>query len=545
MQQKTSIYIRVSTHWQVDRDSLQVQRRDLIAYSELVLGISDYEIFEDPGYSAKNTDRPAYQQMISRLRTGEFSHLLVWKIDRISRNLIDFAEMYAELKSLGVVFVSKNEQFDTSSAMGEAMLKIILVFAELERKMIGERVTAVMMSRATEGKWNGGFPTYGYKLENGTILINEEESNTVRYMVSLCLQGKTLTQIVTDLNEHGFSNDGKPWARYYVHRILQSDFYTGSYTYNVHAQTKGRKPKSEWIVVKNHHDAIISEEDHEAVKEILSRNQRGKDKPGDTYTKKHTHIFAGLVRCELCGANFTAQREHTRKYIDAPTSAYLCSNRKESTIKCPNQMLSDVVLIPFVLTLIGNVLTAQKTVVKNTSVSQLKMKLLQSIDADDIDDEDVKTLLTAMKQNRDKKNYFPVPQQYDNTRNELIAQRSKKELALNRLHQLYLYGETAISESSYVAEKESIQKEIKELDELIQKSPQPTTSEDTLATFAIMLKFISEKIELSEFLKKVPPSVPKDFLNSIIDHINVLNRKITKVTFKNGITLHFKHNGPL
>ena len=90
---KVAIYIRVSTHWQIDKDSLQVQRRELIAYCEMVLGIKDYVVFEDPGYSAKNTDRPDYQKMVSRLRTGEFSHLLVWKIDRISRNLLDFAAM--------------------------------------------------------------------------------------------------------------------------------------------------------------------------------------------------------------------------------------------------------------------------------------------------------------------------------------------------------------------------------------------------------------------------------------------------------------------
>ena len=133
--QKSALYIRVSTHWQIDKDSLPLQREELINYSKYALGIEAHEVFEDAGYSAKNTDRPAYQQMMSRLRTGEFSHLVVWKIDRISRNLIDFATMYQELKSLGVTFVSKNEQFDTSSAMGEAMLKIILVFAELERNM--------------------------------------------------------------------------------------------------------------------------------------------------------------------------------------------------------------------------------------------------------------------------------------------------------------------------------------------------------------------------------------------------------------------------
>ncbi len=154
--EKSALYVRVSTHFQVDKDSLPLQKEDLINYSKYVLNINNYEIFEDAGYSAKNTDRPKYQEMMSRIRTGEFSHLIVWKIDRISRNLIDFATMYEELKSLGVVFVSKNEQFDTSSAMGEAMLKIILVFAELERKMTSERVTAVMLSRANDGKWNGG-----------------------------------------------------------------------------------------------------------------------------------------------------------------------------------------------------------------------------------------------------------------------------------------------------------------------------------------------------------------------------------------------------
>lgn len=167
-QLKVAIYIRVSTHWQVDKDSLQVQERELIAYCELVLGIKDYVIFTYPGYSAKNTDRPDYQKMMTRLRTGEFSHLLVWKIDRISRNLLDFAEMYQELKQLGVTFVSKNEQFDTSNAIGEAMLKIILVFAELERNMTSERVTAVMLSRASNGQWNGGRIPYGYSWDKNT-----------------------------------------------------------------------------------------------------------------------------------------------------------------------------------------------------------------------------------------------------------------------------------------------------------------------------------------------------------------------------------------
>ena len=122
---KAALYVRVSTLYQIDKDSLPFQKQELENYCKYALNIDDVEIFEDAGYSGKNTDRPAYQRMMARIRRGEFTHVCVWKIDRISRNLLDFAGMYEELKKHRVTFVSKNEQFDTSSAMGEAMLKII------------------------------------------------------------------------------------------------------------------------------------------------------------------------------------------------------------------------------------------------------------------------------------------------------------------------------------------------------------------------------------------------------------------------------------
>lgn len=159
---RVAIYIRVSTTHQIDKDSLPMQRKDLISYAKLMLRTENFSIFEDAGYSGKNMERPKFKEMMSLIRRGVFTHVLVWKIDRISRNLLDFAGMYEELKSLGVTFVSKNEQFDTSTAMGEAMLKIILVFAELERNMTSERVTAAMISRAASGQWNGGRIPYGY-----------------------------------------------------------------------------------------------------------------------------------------------------------------------------------------------------------------------------------------------------------------------------------------------------------------------------------------------------------------------------------------------
>ena len=203
---KVAIYIRVSTMYQVDKDSLPMQRKDLIAYAELILGINEYEIFEDAGYSGKNTDRPAFQDMMYRIRNGEFSHVLVWKIDRISRNLLDFAEMYEELQELRVVFVSKNEQFDTSTAIGEAMLKIILVFAELERNMTSERVTAAMISRASNGQWNGGRIPFGYDYdpESGEFSIREDEAQVCRILKDDYMENKSLTHTSRLLNERGY-----------------------------------------------------------------------------------------------------------------------------------------------------------------------------------------------------------------------------------------------------------------------------------------------------------------------------------------------------
>ena len=159
-----ALYVRVSTGYQVDKDSLPFQKKELKAYCEHVLHIDKncIEIFEDAGKSGKNTKRPAFERMMGKVKSGQVSHVIVYKIDRISRNLVDFSLMYDDFKYNNVTFISLNEQFDTSSAIGEAILKIILVFAELERKLTSERVTDVMIGRAQSGQWNGARVPYGW-----------------------------------------------------------------------------------------------------------------------------------------------------------------------------------------------------------------------------------------------------------------------------------------------------------------------------------------------------------------------------------------------
>lgn len=233
---KAALYIRVSTHYQIDKDSLPFQRNELINYAKYALGIDDYAIFEDAGYSGKNTDRPAYQDMMRRIRAKEFSHLCVWKIDRISRNLLDFAAMYDELKKFNCTFVSKNEQFDTSSAIGEAMLRIILVFAELERKLTAERVTSIMYSRANKGLWNGAPIPLGYKWDaKGKYpVIDEDTAVVVRYIYDQYEKIHSTMKLSDKLNRENIkSARGGEWTGTTVKGILRNPFYKGTYRYKL------------------------------------------------------------------------------------------------------------------------------------------------------------------------------------------------------------------------------------------------------------------------------------------------------------------------
>ena len=302
---RVAIYVRVSTLHQIDKDSLPMQKQDLLAYAKLMLGTDDCVIFEDAGYSGKNTDRPKFQEMMSQIRAGGFTHLLVWKIDRISRNLLDFATMYNELKDLGVVFVSKNEQFDTSTAMGEAMLKIILVFAELERNMTSERVTATMISRANNGLWNGGRIPYGYDydFETGVFSINEPEKAVVEMMHNLYEEHCSLVNVARTLNSSQlFSRAGNRWSATTILIILRNMFYCGDYQYNrlKEGSRQKKKDKSEWVTVSDHHPAIISRAQKERIISILDSQANQYKIHQRKHLTKHVHVFGGLIYCKAC-----------------------------------------------------------------------------------------------------------------------------------------------------------------------------------------------------------------------------------------------------
>lgn len=396
---KAALYVRVSTHFQVDRDSLPFQRKDLTNYCKYVLGIDDYEIFEDAGYSGKDTDRPAYQDMMRRVRSKEFTHILVWKIDRISRNLRDFTDMYEEIKDYGTTFISKNEQFDTSTAMGEAMLKIILVFAELERKLTGERVYSIMLSRAEKGLWNGATVPLGYKWSDEIKfpVIDEIEAQTVKYVYGLYEKLASTPKVAYQLNSEDVKTKrGGKWTAKTVGDILKNPFYVGTYRYNVKTSPKRRwKDEKEWVIVPDNHPGIIEHEQFERVNKMISNNYKG----DRTYQRsnENTHIFSKILTCEKCGMTLNAGLDSPRKDGYRP-SRYTCYSSKYDNIENCNNFISDIALLPFVLNYISNFINLQNRITQKHSLRDIEKILLRGksfVDVLGIDKKGLENTYTA------------------------------------------------------------------------------------------------------------------------------------------------------
>jgi len=558
---KAAIYTRVSTQWQIDKDSLQVQRRELIAFADLVLGITDYEVFVDPGYSAKNTDRPDYQRMMERLRTGEFSHLLVWKIDRISRNLLDFANMHAELKSLGVAFVSKNEQFDTSTAMGEAMVKIILVFAELERQVTAERVTAIMLSRADSGKWNGGRVPYGYNYdtEEKCFTLNQYEHRIYLSMCDKYEETNSLLATAKWLNSNGYrTRQGLEWSPVAINKILRNVWYIGSYKYNVHSDGKGvaKRDEAEWIVIENHHLPALSEARFERIQLSLTRNRRGGIKVGTARMNKNIHIFAGLITCGECGHNMSATLDRRRADGWRP-SIYSCYKRRLDK-SCGNKYISDIIIGPFVFNFIANIMQCREKINPKTPLPVLAKKVLKGSPflGVAICDEDLvklkKMILSTVSGVEFKpEDVFAGTEKQENKLDILEERRRKTEIALNRLKSIFLFGEDAMSEAEYIIERKKLLDELEEtnkgISELKQNDEEAALSEDDFlrkASYFVMAeKLLNERfVDYEKYIRGIDPQIPRMFIRSVIKNIEATGGKITSLQFSNDVTIRFVYS---
>ncbi len=224
---KVAIYTRVSTEDQAqDGYSLAAQRERLDAYCK-AQGWSIYKIYEDEGFSGRNTKRPCYQAML--VDRDKWDMMLVMKMDRIHRNSRNFMEMMDALKSWGKEFSSMNESLDTSTAMGRFVVDIIQRIAQLESEQIGERVYVGMKQKAKESKGIlGSRIPFGYYLENDIYIPRSKEAKIVHDIFMQYMNNKSLVEIARSLNQHGLTTRrGNTWSVWNIRYILHNPIYAG------------------------------------------------------------------------------------------------------------------------------------------------------------------------------------------------------------------------------------------------------------------------------------------------------------------------------
>ena len=367
--------MRVSTVMQLDKESRGIQKNDLIRYCEDILGIMDYEIFEDAGFSAGSTDRPDYQDMMRRIRTGEFSHLIVWKIDRISRNIIDFTEMFEELHMLDVTFISMAEQFDTSSIVGQALLKMILIFAELERHNAAERSKAVLLSKAEAGEYTGFRIPFGYRRDPQTkeYSVEEPEANIIRTIFDMFDQGITVYAIAKHLNSLPLSKRIKnKWEMTTIERMLTNISYTGALRYNYRSYTSKKER-----VINDVKDLVLVENDHPAIisSELFERCQQRYVERKNTVYHVRKPLFADLLTCTTHQIPLSWEKENARKFSSPAT--YRCPH-------CPKSNFTDKEVGSFIMNYLLNLLRACGQISPSTSPLALKRMLLRGKDFDEM-----------------------------------------------------------------------------------------------------------------------------------------------------------------
>jgi len=239
---RVAIYTRVSTEDQAKQGfSLEAQRERLEAYC-LARDWSVAAKYIDDGHSGRNVRRPAYQRMMAE--RDQWDALLVIKMDRIHRNSRNFMEMMENLREWGKDFVSASESLDTSTAMGRFVMDIIQRIAQLESEQIGERVYMGMSQKAKVGPGILGFhPPLGYELTDGRLVPNAAEAEVVREMFMLCLDGRTLEEIASDLNAEGRrTKRDTSWTPVKIHRIVHNPVYAGYLRWDEFLRKSDHKP---------------------------------------------------------------------------------------------------------------------------------------------------------------------------------------------------------------------------------------------------------------------------------------------------------------
>lgn len=312
---KVAIYVRVSTTNQAEEGySIDEQKDKLKSYCQ-IKDWNVYKVYTDGGFSGSNTERPALEKLIKDAKNKKFDTVLVYKLDRLSRSQKDTLYLIEEIFiKNGIEFLSLQENFDTSTPFGKAMIGLLAVFAQLEREQIKERMQLGKLGRAKSGKsmmWARTSYGYDYHRETGAMTINELEAIAIRDIFESYLNGMSVTKIRDMLNDKYPKTPS--WHYRIVRGILANPVYCG---YN---QYKGH-------VFPGNHEPIITEEAFNKTQEELKIRQQTALEKFNPRPFRAKYMLSGIAQCGYCSAPLsitlgTIRKDGTRNI------RYQCKNR--------------------------------------------------------------------------------------------------------------------------------------------------------------------------------------------------------------------------
>ena len=303
---KCAIYTRKSTEHGLEQEfnSLQNQEESCKAYiaSQSFNGWQYYKTYSDAAISGGTMERPALKQMLDDMARGLVNTVVVYKVDRLSRSILDFHKMMQYFNKYNANFVSITQSFDTSTSMGKLTLNMLLSFAQFEREVSSERVRDKIRASKAKGIWMGGNPPLGYDVINKKLIPNEAEATTVRTLFEKYLELQSVNALTEYAAAHnifakqwttakGVTKGGRPIAKMSMHRLLRDRIYIGQIVNKTNNTT-----------APGEHQAILTTELFNRVQAALQNNANN---------KSETHGSPNLLTGKLFnhnGVRFTNQR---------------------------------------------------------------------------------------------------------------------------------------------------------------------------------------------------------------------------------------------
>ena len=521
------IYTRVSTSMQVDGYSLDAQKDKLKKYAEFQDMVIMGE-YSDEGKSGKNIEgRPQFLQMLKDIESGKdkIEFVLVFKLSRFGRNAADVLSSLQRMQDFGVNLICVEDGIDSSKDSGKLMISVLSAVAEIERENILVQTMEGRRQKAREGKWNGGFAPYGYKLENGELLIAEDEAEVIRIIYDKFVNTTMgATSVANYLNEHGYvkkkrqNNTLDMFSAHFVKLVLDNPIYCGKLAYGRRKNEKIAGTRNEYHIVKQEeypiydgiHEAIVSEEiwqlAHRKRQETGIRTEK-------VYNLEHENILSGILRCPVCGAPMYGNVNRKKKsdgthYKDyyyyackhrTTINGHRCGYKRQWKQEKVNEAVEEVI----------------RKLVENPKFEQaIREKIGARIDTDELEQEQ-EQLHKKLRQLNGAKS--KLGQQMDNLDiGDKYYDRKYQDME-ERLYKLY-------------EDIDSVETQIEEVETRILNVRQQKISGDNIYQFLLYFDKLYDKFSDTE---------KKEFLNSFIERVDIYENEQAEGRFLKHIKFRF------